>query len=473
MSNDALTFDLVVLGGGPAGVTAAKSAALAGLRVALISAPSLMGYGLEGVYKSKALWELAREYHVMQSRWGSFAARPDMAGLADSAQRGTDHLRAAHRHELGRLGITLVEARGHFLDAHTLRAGERTLRGEAILVTTGTRPRRPNHIAVDGELILTADEIVGLKHIPESLLVLGAGVIGCEFASIFAAFGTQVTLLDSRARILGHEDADVSALLARSFARLGVDIRPEARCVAMEVVDGRVRTTLASGEVLQTSHALVAIGRTPNTDGLGLEQAGLVTDAQGYLPVGPELRTTVPHIFAAGDVGLRATALDLCLVHVAEAEARQVVAALTGRPLAADMNHVPFLVFTLPLIAGAGDGEDAARARHGAVRVGKFANLRNHRAHAKGQRSGFVKLIVGPEGDDRVLGVRAVGDGVDTVVGEVSLMIQNHMPYTRLLDAIHAHPSLSESLEGAARIICRDAVGYQEGEDLAADFWID
>lgn len=466
-------FDLVILGAGPGGVTAAKAAAIGGLRVALVGADPILGYGLEGAYKSKALWEVAREYHIVRSRWGltPSAGALDMAGISAAGRAGAEDLRGVHLGELTRLGVSFIAGRGRFLDPHTIAVGDRRLHGAHVIVATGTRPRSLPFAPVDGVRILNSDHVVDPERVPASLLVLGAGVIGCEFASIYAALGARVHLLDTRARILSHEDPDISALLARSFERLGVRILPEARCTRIEPGDP-VRTHLADGTVIETAQVLLAVGRTPNTDDLDLAAAGVEPDGWGYVPTCPDMRSNVPHIYAVGDVGLRDTSLDLNLVHVAEAEARRAVAAILGRRKRADMNHVPFLVFTLPMIAGAGDNETSARERLGDVRVGKYANVRNHRSHARGQRSGFVKLIVGPKGDDRVLGVRAVGDGVDTVVGEVSLMIQNQLPYTHLLDAIHAHPSLSESLHGAALIVCRRALGYEEGEEFGADFWI-
>ncbi|MFT7578401.1 MAG: dihydrolipoamide dehydrogenase [Myxococcota bacterium] len=468
-------FDLVVLGAGPGGATAAKAAALRGLRVALVDDGDLLGYGLRGAYQSKAMFEIAREHYVMRQRWELSLDRlaADFAKFTQASGAGADALRAVHRSEFDRAGITVVAGRGHFRDPHTIAVASALLHGAHIMVSTGTRPRVLPGVTLDGERILTSDEVVDHDDQPESLLVLGAGVIGCEFASIFAALGAQVTLLDTRARILSHEDPDISEVLRRSLERLGVRIEASVRCKGMEVRGEKVHTALDDGRILETDAALLSIGRVPNTEGIGLEAAGVTVDKWGYIPVDDDLVTNVPHIYAAGDVGMRPTDLDLCLVHVAEAEARRAIAHLCGDKRRLSTTHVPFIIFTLPMVAGAGESETSAREKYGDVRVGKFANVRNHRAHARGTRSGFIKLIVGPTGDDRVLGVRAVGDGVDSVVGEVSLMIQNALPYTHLLDAIHAHPSLSESLHGAAQIIAQGALPYLDGEEHCQDYVVE
>ncbi len=465
-------FDLVVVGAGPGGVTAAKAAALRGMSVALVDDNDLMGYGLRGAYKSKALWEMAREQHIMQRRWNLGPEQVD-ASLADLCLRNrasSSELRTVHHAQLRKLGVEHIEGRGRFISSEELDVGGRTLRGKRFVIATGTRPRLLPGITVDHRHVMTSDEIVYCDHNPKSLIVLGAGVIGCEFASIFAALGVDVSLLDTKDRVLSHEDADISEVVARSFEHLGVRVWPSVRCVSTSVSDGQVQVTLKDGRELSAEMLLLAVGRVPNTAGLGLDNAGVIVDGRGYIPVSEKLQSNVDHIYAVGDVGLRQNPLDLCLVHVAEAEARCAVAHMADDVSPLNTHRTPFLVFTLPMIAGAGDSERTAREEHGDVRVGKFCNVRNHRSHARGSCHGFVKLVVGPEGDDRVLGVRAVGDGVDTVVGEASLLIEHDLPYTHLLNTLHAHPSLSESLQGAARMIANHAVPYHDGEEHHLDF---
>lgn len=466
-------YDLVILGGGPGGVAAATSAALRGMKVALVNAQALMGYGLEGAYKSKMMYEIAREFYSLRTRWHEVVqgARVNFHAIHKKNRDGADKLRQVHAESLREMGIDLIVGWGRFVDPHTIEVGDDLqLRTRYAIIATGTSPRTLKSFNVDGEYILTSDEIVDVKRQINSMLVLGAGVIGSEFATIFAALGSEVTLVDTQPRIFNHDDADMSAVLTRSMKELGVKIRASERAQSMVVKDGRVHTTLKDGSEVITDAALLAIGRAPNTKGIGLEAAGVKLNDWGYIPTTEAMRSNVEHIYAVGDVGLRATELDISLVHVAEAEGRAAVLHINGEMDALNTAHVPFIVFTLPMIAGAGINEAQARKQFGdGVRIGKFANVRNHRAHTRRELEGFVKLIVGPEGDDRVLGVRAVGDGVDGIIGEVSIMVQHQLPYTHLHDAIQAHPSISESLRGAALMISGDSPPYTEGEEFDLD----
>jgi len=464
----AYDYDLLIIGGGPGGVAAAKLGALRGLHVGLVADDNLLGYGLSGAYKSKAMYEMAREYITFHRRWNidPLASGVSFADISNTNMAQAEELRQVYVRQFEEIGIPIIQGYGRFVDPHTVEVGGKAVTGGHVVIATGTRPRLLPNMEMDGRHVLTSDEIVLLDRPIQSLLVLGAGVIGCEFAAIFAAFGVDVTLVDTRERILPLEDADIAALLTRSFTDLKVTVRGNARCKGVEIVGDRVRTDLGDGAPVETDAVLLAIGRVPNTRGLNVEAAGVALNDWSYIPVNDNLQTNVPHIYAVGDVGQRASTLDLALVHVAEAEGRHAATHILQR---ADKHlstrHVPFIIFSLPMVAGAGLSEMDARAKLGEVRVGKFANCRNHRAHAQRARTGFVKLIVGPEGDDRVYGARGVGDGVDSIVGEVSMMIEHELPYTYLLDSIHAHPSLSESLQGAARIIAGHATPYLEGEE--------
>jgi dihydrolipoamide dehydrogenase len=178
------------------------------------------------------------------------------------------------------------------------------------------------------------------------------------------------------------------------------------------------------------------------------------------------MQTDISNIYAVGDVGMRNTPLDMALVHVAQAEGRCSAYHILGEDFQQSMDHIPYIIFSMPMVAGAGLSESAAREKFGQVRVGKYPLRRNHRAHAMGSPFGFVKLIVGPEGDDRILGIRAVGRDVDSLVSATSLMIEQQLPYTYLLNSIMPHPSLMECLRGAASIITGDALAYEEHEEF-------
>ena len=464
-----MSYDLVILGGGPAGVAAASAAALRKKSVCLVSAPPFLGYGLEGAFKSKSMFEIARSHFAVRHRWHLDADgyQINVAALRAASEAGASALRDVHRGQLEKLGVEIVEGTGTFKDPNTIVVDGREVSGEKMLIATGTRPRILSFIECDRDRVMTSDEMVNVEESIASLLVLGAGVIGCEFASIFASFGTKVTLVDTKARIFSHDDEDISDVLQQSFSKMGIDVRANARCQSVKIDGDKVRTDLGDKGEVVTERALLAIGRSPNTGSLGLDNAGIELNDRGYIKTSDQMQTNAPHIYSAGDVGLRDNEHDLSLVHVGEAEGRGAVQHMFDDKAPLTTDYVPFIIFTLPMVAGAGLSEGEARKRYKDVRVGKWANVRNHRAHALQAPEGFVKLIVGPEGDDRVLGVRAVGEGVDTVAGQVSVMIQHELPYTHLLEATQAHPSLSESLQGAARIIAGEAPEYVEGEERA------
>ena len=449
-------FDVLVIGAGPGGMAAATRGALRGLHVGLVNGNRLWGAGIHGAYKSKGMYELAKDHQVATKPGRGYMTSPpkiDLSQVKAQLEQGSAELEALYREQIAQLGIHEIAGRGEFTGPHTVTVAGASYQADHIIIATGANPRWLPSIKRDGRLIVSSDGIVSLNRLPESLLILGAGVIGCEFASIFNAFGCQVTLLDSYPVILSHEDEDVIGFISDTFKAQGIRVVQSAHLVDMQVVDGRVVTRLADQGEFDTEMALVSIGRTPNSSALMLENAGVERDALGYIPINASCQTNLGHIYAVGDVGRRSSELDLNLVHVAEAEGHQAIHhVLHGEP-PRPMDHIPFIIFTIPLIAGAGENESTARKKYGEVRVARLANVRSHRAHAMRSFSGFVKLIVAPEGDDRILGVRACGPQADTLIGEVSLCIANGLPYTHLMDAIHAHPSMSESLHNAARML--------------------
>ena len=449
-------FDLVIVGGGPGGMAAAWSSKLRGLSVAVINGSHILGYGLHGAYKSKGMWELAKDVLVARKVGRGYTPCTGAVNLAEvrgQILEGAEELSSMYLAQLNRLGIRMIRGFARFVDTSTVEVDGMLIRGADVIIATGTRPRIPADVRVDGERILTSDHAVDMQRTMETVTIMGAGVIGCEFASIFSAFGMKVTLIDSQQRILASEDEDVSAFMGTVMTRREIALRQGRRVSSLRREGEKVRTVLDNGDVIEADAALIAIGRTPWTDSLGLEEIGVGLDRQGYVLVDEQMSTSVPHVFAVGDVARKANGELTCLVHVAEAEGRHAVRSILGGKGALEYGHVPFIIFTHPMIAGVGDGERQARAKRPGARVVRFENARNHRLHAMRSFEGFVKLIVGPAGDDQILGVRAVGPQADTLIGEISVMIQHGIPFTALLDSYHAHPSLSESLQNAARVL--------------------
>ena len=459
--------DVLIIGGGPGGISAASKVSLRGKKTIIINDGPLMGYGIEGAFKSKAGYEIAREYLHVKYRDDVFGQIPTMDFSA--LQRGIEHSAASLtlmlESRLRRLNVRVVQGKASFLDAHRVAVGDREFSGDHIVIATGTRPRILSNMSVDGKRVITSDEAVNLSNSPQSVLILGAGIIGCEFASMFNAAGAEVHLVDTRAQIMSNEDRDVSEFIRNAFGARGINVIPSSRYQSHELRPDGVRTTLSSGDI-ETEMILLAVGRIPCSDNLDLAATGVALDERGYIRTDANTRTNVAHIYAVGDIGTRNVASDLSLVHVAEAEGRCAAAHILGIEYRQGLDHIPYIVFTVPMLAGAGVTESYVREHHGDVRVGKYPYARNHRAHAIQPPIGFVKLIVGPPGDDQILGVRAVGPNADAIVGAAAIMIERNLPYTYILETIFPHPSLLECLKGAAHIIAGDALRYEQGEEL-------
>ena len=459
--------DVLVIGGGPGGISAASMVALQGKKAIIINDGPLMGYGIEGAFKSKAGYEIAREYLHVTYRADVFGQIPamDFTALQRGIERSAASLAVMLASRLQRLNIKVVQGKASFVDARRVAVGEQEFSGDHIVIATGTRPRILPHMSIDGKRVITSDEAVNLTKSPKSLLILGAGVIGCEFASMFNAVGTEVHLVDSKAGIMSNEDPDISAFIQNAFDARGIHVIPSSRYQSLELVADGVRTKLSTGDIT-TEMVLLAVGRIPCTDGLNLAATGIALDQRNYIGIDANARTNVSHIYAVGDIGSRNVPSDLSLVHVAEAEGRCAAAHILGADYPQGLDHVPYIVFTVPMLAGAGVTETFVRDKYGDVRVGKSPFARNHRAHAIQPPIGFVKLIVGPPGDDRILGVRVVGPNADAIVGAAAIMIERGLPYTYTLESIFPHPSLMECRKGAAHIIAGDALQYEEGEEL-------
>jgi NAD(P) transhydrogenase len=361
--------------------------------------------------------------------------------------------------QLERNGVALWRGRARFLSPGELEVvcpegGRRTVSAAIVVLATGSRPRKPADIAVDHESILDSDSILSLIYLPRSLAVLGAGVIACEFASIFQSLGVAVTVIDKGERPLAFLDPDLADGFRRRFEAQGGRFLARSRHERVEADGlGGVDLTLAGGERLHVDKCLVALGRVANLAGLGLERAGLSVGEKGTLVVDEHCRTEVPHIYAAGDVigppALAAAAME---------QGRRAVCHALGLPLGRARETLPTGIYTIPELASVGLTEEQARERHGDVLVGRARFAELMRGRINGELEGLLKLVADPDGT-RLLGAHVVGEGACDLVHHAQLAMVADLPVESFVENIFNFPTLAE----AYRVAALDLLGRRSG----------
>ena len=468
-------FDLCVIGGGPAGYAAAMRALDLGKRVVLIEKDRIGGTGIyNGALASKTLWEVAQRVsstnELMRTRgrerltldWEEVSKAMNEA-IFERKYLYACHLQLLSGSKDGTMLFKHERGHGRLLNKDTVRVerpGYTTdLRADNIIIATGSRPRSVPDIPVDEEHIFTSDGIFNIDRLPSSIVIIGAGVIGCEFATIFCNLGaTRVHLIDRADRILPFEDADVSELVARNLERKGVIIHRSAKLDRIAVENGQVRYDLsyADGrqETVHVEKALVSVGRTPNVQGLGLTEAGVATDsATGHVLV-EDTRTSQPGIHVVGD----ATATNM-LVNLGEMEGRHAVERIwAGRCDALSYDNVSTIMFLDPEVAGVGLNEQACRKRELPYRMARIDYSCLARAIAMRRTKGFFKVLVSNDDEMRVLGMRAVGEHASSAIEAVALMMRLGTPIREIADLIHPHPSITEGVQECARMLLGSSI---------------
>jgi dihydrolipoamide dehydrogenase len=466
-------FDIVIVGSGPGGYVAAIRAGQLGLKTALIEKDPFQGGTClhRGCIPTKALLENASRYRDLleasefglsigevEIDWARIQARKD--GVVRQLSRGVAGL-------LKKQKVEVITGWGRVMSPRTVgiyekteygrmgldRGPVRTISADHIVLATGSVPREIGSVPFDGRRIISSDHVLELETLPESMVIVGAGAVGVEFASIFHRFGTRVTLVEALPRLLPIEDHDVSAELARSFGRQGIDARTDTPLTGASPVDGGVEVTLGS-ESLTADLVLIAIGRAPVTEGIGLENLQVET-SDGYIVVDEYCETAERGVYAIGDVNPTPW-----LAHVASMEGVMVVERIGGH----DVQPVPYgetpnCTYCEPEVASVGLTEQEAIDQGYAVRVGSFPFLASGRAQIAGHTTGFVK-IVAEDRYDEVLGVHIIGHKATELIAEASAVLRLEGTVAELIHTIHAHPTLSESVHEAAHAVYGEAIHY-------------
>ena len=450
-------YDLIVLGGGPAGEKGAVQAAYFGRRVALVERSGhIGGAGINtGTIPSKTLRETALYFSGLRQRglYGvDYTLKTDLT-VRDFMSREREVVAALREKaalNIAQHGVTLVPGVASFEDARTVRVRreahpDRLLTAGVVLIATGSRPFRPREVPLDDRLIMDSDTILGMDRLPRSLAVVGAGVIGCEYASIFAALGIDVTLLGGRDRLLPFLDFEIGDRLRRQMERIGVRMRLGTNVERYEPDRDRVPLRLSTGEAVEADRVLVAAGRLGNTDDLELARIGLTPDSRGILKVDEHYQTAVPHVYAAGDViGFPAlAAVSMEQARVAMCHAFDLRYKTRVSPL------LPIAVYTIPEVAMAGESEETCRQRGIPCCVGRAFYADNARGQIIGDLAGEIKLLFSPN-DQTLLGVHVIGEIASELIhiGQACLQLGGTLDF--FIQAVFNYPTLGEAYKYAA-----------------------
>lgn len=465
-------FDICVIGGGPAGYAAAMRAIDYGKRTLIIEMDRIGGAGLyNGALSSKTLWELSKDVASVREKMRRFGQPADFQvsyqevkhalweAVQERAQQLEGHLDKLASSEYGAL-LTQIKGRGKMTGPNTVLIEKKDgsteeISAEYIIVATGSRPRKLPNVEVDEQIIFTSDGIEHIPKLPRNMVILGAGVIGCEYATIFSNFGkTKVYLIDKQPRILPFEDDDVVDIVEENLVRNGVVVHRQSELIRMEIVDGEVEyelesTSNGSREVFRVEKALVAVGRVPNTENLGLEELGIKIGVRGQIE-DDDTTTPCDSVRAVGDV-----TADISLVNVGELEGRHAVKRITDPKHINTIRYeaVNTIMFLNPEVAAVGRNEKQCQKEGLNYKVVCVGYGSIPRAIAMRATKGFFKIIVTDDEHMHVLGMRAVGPQASSAIQAVAVLMSKGMGIEALAEVIYPHPSLTEGVKEAGRML--------------------
>ncbi|MEV4111915.1 dihydrolipoyl dehydrogenase [Nonomuraea sp. NPDC049695] len=444
-------YDVVVLGAGPGGYTAAVRAAQLGLRTAVVEEKYWGGVCLNvGCIPSKALLRNAELAHIFNNEAKTFGISGQVSfdyGAAFQRSRKVADGRVKGVHFLMKKNaITEYDGRGTFLDANTIQVNGETITFSNCIIAAGATTRLIPGTQLS-ERVVTYEEQILTEELPGSIIIAGAGAIGVEFAYVLHNYGVKVTIVEFLDRMVPLEDEEVSAELAKRYKRLGIEVMTSTRVDAIEDTGASVKVTVTRGDqtqVLEADKVLQAIGFQPRVDGYGLEKTGVALTDRGAIAVDGRCRTSVPHIFAIGDVTAK-----LMLAHAAESMG--VIAAETiadAETMELDYVMIPRATYCQPQVASFGYTEAQARDLGYDVKVAKFPFMANGKAHGLGDTAGFVKII-SDDTHGELLGAHLIGPEVTELLPELTLAQQWDLTVHEVARNVHAHPTLGEAVKEA------------------------
>jgi dihydrolipoamide dehydrogenase len=449
-------YDLVVIGAGPGGYQAAIRAAQLGMKVACVEKdPTLGGTCLNiGCIPSKALLESSHRYEMVRHGLDAHGIRVgetsfDLAAMmarkdtiVGGLTKGIEGLFKKHKIDWVHGAATILKAG----EVHVAGDPPQTLRAERILIATGSVPVELPSLKFDGKRILSSTEALVLPEVPKRMVVVGAGAIGLEMGSVWARLGSEVIVVELTDQVVPGADKEAARALERALTAQGLQIRLQTTVERAEVTDRGVTVTLAgkSAGSEECDVVLVAVGRRAHTGSLGVKEAGIETDERGRIRVHGHYETSVPGIYAVGDV-----IVGPMLAHKAEEEGIAAVERMAGVAGHVNYDAIPAVVYTHPELASVGLSEEAAKAAGHTVKVGKFPFKANARARCNGETEGLAK-IVADAASDKVLGIHIVGASASELIAEAAIAMEYVATSEDIARSVHAHPTLAEALKEAA-----------------------
>jgi dihydrolipoamide dehydrogenase len=440
--------DVVIVGTGPGGYVCAIRCAQLGLSVATVEDDRPGGICLNwGCIPTKALlrnaevvglFEHAADFGIAVS-----GVKPDYAAAVKRSRQVADRMAKGVEFLFRKNKITLVPGRGTLKSRGTVEVKGAdgkvtTLEARAVVIATGSEPRSLPGVTIDESRVLSSTGALRNERPPKSVVIIGAGAVGVEFADVYRAYGVTVTVLEALPRVVPIEDAEVSAQLARAFARRGITVKTGVKVTGVKP-DGDGVAVETEGEKLRVDQVLMAVGRAARVGGLGLETAGVAVE-RGFVKVSPTMQTSVPGVYAIGDA-----AGPPLLAHKASAEGIVAAEVIAGRqPRAVDYGNVPSCTYCRPQIASIGITEERARSNGREVTVGKFPFTASGKAVALGETDGFVK-VVADKATGEILGAHIIGPEATEIIHEFAVGRTLEATLEEMIHTIHAHPTLSEA----------------------------
>lgn len=452
MENSPKRFDVAVIGSGPGGYPAAIKAAQNGKTVALIEAKEVGGTCLNrGCIPSKTLIANAEVLHKIQEAedFGIVVGKVgfDYSKMVDRKDKVVGNIRKSLEGLIASNKITLFRGHGKFISPRAIKiTGKDNLEilADTVIIATGSEPRNIPAFPFDYKKIHDSTSLLEMRELPKKLAIVGGGVIGCEFASLYSILGVEVTILEMLPRIIPMEAESVSTALAKAFQKKGIHIETSVVVEGIETSGKGVKVNIAGGKSVSADMALVAVGRKLNTTEVGLEKAGVMVLDNGLIAVNEKMETSVPGIYAIGDIASK-----WWLAHVATHQGLVAANNASGHPMKMNYDAVPSVIFTNPEIATVGMSLEKALERGYRATLGMFPFQALGKSQAALQTDGFAQIVL-DKTTGQVLGAQVVGHEAATMIAEMAIVIANELTVECITETIHAHPTIAEAWMEAA-----------------------